>query len=101
MRQLVYTGPGRIGWEDESDPEPPGSDGAIVRPMAVARCDLDAPMVETGLFPGPFAVGHEAVAEVVEVGPNVTTVKVGQRVAVPFQPSCGACPDCLASRYAA
>ena len=101
MRQLVYTGPGRVGWEEAADPELTGSNGAIVRPLAVARCDLDSPMIEAGLFPGPFAVGHEAVAEVVEVGPEVTTVKVGQRVAVPFQPSCGACPDCLGTRFAA
>lgn len=35
--------------------------GALVRPLAVGRCDLDHPMAALGFFPGPFAVGHETV----------------------------------------
>jgi len=65
----------------------------------VARCDLDLPMATAGLFPGPFAVGHETVAEVVTIGDDVRVRKPGERVLVPFQVSCGACDACRDSRF--
>jgi alcohol dehydrogenase len=43
---------------------------------------------------GPFPFGHEFVAEIVELGEAVTGFKVGQRVVVPFQISCGVCERC-------
>ncbi len=43
---------------------------------------------------GPFALGHECVGEVVEIGDAVRAVKPGDRVVVPFQISCGACERC-------
>jgi len=57
-----------------------GPAGAIVRPLAVVRCDLDLPMTTAGLFPGPFAVGHETVAEAVAIGNHVRDRKPGDRV---------------------
>ncbi len=48
-------------------------------------------------FAGPFPFGHEAVAEVVEVGAEVQIVRPGMRVVVPFQISCGACAFCTRS----
>ena len=49
-----------------------------MRPVAVATCDLDSLMVagETP-FPAPIALGHECVAEVVEVGDGVRGVQPG------------------------
>ncbi len=99
MRALVLTGPGRLAWQEVPDPVV-APHGALVRPLAVARCDLDAPMAALGLFPGPFPVGHEVVAEVVEVGADVA-LRPGARVSVPFQVSCGACGPCRAGRTAA
>ena len=46
-------------------------------------------------MPPGHAVGHEGVAEVVAVGDDVTTVRVGDRVVVPFQINCGQCRACL------
>ncbi len=103
MRALVLTAPGALAWEEVPDPVV-APHGALVRPLAVARCDLDAPMATLGLFPGPFAVGHEVVAEVVEVGGEVggdVALRPGARVCVPFQVSCGGCRTCLAGRTAA
>src|SRR5262245_32300463 len=85
MRQLTYVDPGRAEWQEAPDPALPDTTGAVVRPLAVARCDLDLPMATAGLFPGPFAVGHETVAEVVTVGDDVRVRKPGERVLVPFQ----------------
>ncbi len=100
MRHLVFTEPGKLEWQQTTEPEP-GPGQAVVRPLAVARCDLDLAMAAFGIFPGPFAVGHEIAAEVVDVGPGVQRVRPGQRVAVPFQVSCGACRRCDERHYAA
>lgn len=100
MRHLVFQEAGRVAWESAPDPEP-GISGAVVRPLAVARCDLDPIMAGLGVFPGPFPVGHEVVGEIVEVGEGVSARMVGETVIVPFQVSCGACGPCRSSRYAA
>jgi len=47
-------------------------------------------------FALPLHLGHECVAEVLAVGERVRSVKAGERVIVPFQINCGACPSCLA-----
>lgn len=98
MRALVYSAPGQLDWQQVPDPAVP-ADGVLVRPLAVARCDLDAPMAAFGMFPGPYVVGHELVGEVVEVGAESDAV-VGSRVCVPFQVSCGTCDPCLDGRTA-
>jgi alcohol dehydrogenase len=43
-----------------------------------------------------FPLGHESIAEVVEVGDAVTVVAPGDTVIVPFQISCGTCESCVA-----
>lgn len=94
MEQLTFIEPGRLEWHDVPMPQVETSTDAVVRPLAVARCDLDL-YIATGLvpFPGPFAFGHEMVGEVIDVG-NKTGVTPGQRVVVPFQISCGQCVPC-------
>src|SRR5262245_5012916 len=79
MRQLTFVEAGRVEWQEAPDAVLPGSAGALVRPLAVARCDLDLPMAMAGLFPGPFPVGHETVAEVMVVGDEVRARKPGDR----------------------
>ena len=93
MRQLTLVEPHRLEWWDLDDPERQDARDALVRPLAVATCDLDAPVI-AGRTPyqPPIAVGHECVAEVVEAadgGPER-----GALVSVPFQISCGACARC-------
>jgi threonine dehydrogenase-like Zn-dependent dehydrogenase len=100
MRQLAFIEAGRVAWQEVPEPQPaPG--GALVRPLAVARCDLDQPMAAMGFFPGPFPVGHETVAEVIAIGDEVSARLVGERVLVPFQVSCGACVACRDGRFGA
>ena len=69
MRSLTYLKPGTFEWRDVPAPRLAADTDAVVRPIAVARCDLDL-YIATGLvkFAGPFAFGHEAVADVVEAG---------------------------------
>ena len=95
MQQLMFEDAGRYVWRDAPEPEITRPEQAIVRPLAVACCDLDVAVAE-GLLPMPpgHAVGHEGVAEVVAVGDDVRGVRVGDRVVVPFQISCGTCSAC-------
>lgn len=95
MRQLLLHEPGRLEWVDAPEPDLEGEGQALVRPLAVATCDLDGPIVrgETPI-PGPIALGHECVGEVVAVGAGVASVTPGDQVVVPFQISCGACANC-------
>lgn len=99
MKQLTYVEPGHVEWQDVPEPDALDPFQVAVRPLAVARCDLDLHMATLGVFPGPFPVGHETVAEVVDVGDQVDTRKVGDRVLVPFQVSCGKCKPCQGGRY--
>jgi threonine dehydrogenase-like Zn-dependent dehydrogenase len=97
MNVLTYLGPESLEWRDVPAPRLQGGGEALVRPIAATPCDLDRAIV-TGKtpLPGPFALGHEAVAEVVEVGDAVRRVRPGQRVVVPWHISCGGCDRCLA-----
>jgi threonine dehydrogenase-like Zn-dependent dehydrogenase len=95
MRQLTRTEPGRVAWKDVAAPTLHGPREALVKPLAVTLCDVDRPMAD-GRFPlpGEIPLGHEFVAEVVEVGGGVQHFFVGDRVVVPFQISCGSCDRC-------
>ena len=99
MLQLTYTGPDALSWREAPAPRLGSDAAALVRPVAVATCDLDALIIGgTSPFPPPFAIGHECVAEVLEVGDAVGSVQPGQLVSVPFQISCGECPACRQGR---
>src|SRR5881296_3592102 len=101
MRQLTCTAPHQIEWRDVPEPRLQGDGEALVRPLAVARCDIDL-FLTSGVIPsrGPFALGHECVAEIVALGDGVRGLEVGQRAVVAFQVSCGACGSCLAGHTA-
>lgn len=99
MQAVVLTRPGRLRWREVPTPPAPGPHAAIVSPLAMATCDLDRPLgLGATPFPVPLRFGHECVGEVLAVGEEVRTVRVGDRVAVPFQISCGRCPACRADR---
>ena len=122
MRTLELVSFGRLAWREAPPPKVERPSDAIVRPLAVARCDLDAAVLagaapfrgrvlhwlrdhlptaigqqrlfRNAPFKGPYPIGHEMVAEVVELGPDVRDFEVGARVVVPFQIGCGACERC-------
>jgi threonine dehydrogenase-like Zn-dependent dehydrogenase len=95
VRQLTFLEPGKLEWRDVDEPKLQADAEAIVRPVAVATCDLDLAFVRGAAQAGrEFAFGHEGVAEVVEVGDAVGTVAPGTLVSVPFQISCGQCSRC-------
>lgn len=101
MQQLMCTKPGQIEWQDVPTPGLESDDAALVRPLAVARCDIDL-FQTSGFFPAkdPFALGHECVGVIEALGDNVRGLEVGQRVVVSFQLSCGSCSTCRAGHTA-
>lgn len=99
MRQLTFVAPGELEWREVAEPRIAGDEEAVVRPVAVATCDLDLALVRGKAPAGrEFAFGHEGVAEVVEVGDAVSSVAPGDLVSVPFQISCGKCGRCRRGR---
>jgi threonine dehydrogenase-like Zn-dependent dehydrogenase len=101
MQQLTCLGARQIEWREVPEPTLESDQAALVRPLAVARCDIDL-LLGTGLLPStqPFALGHECVAEIVALGDAVRGLAIGQRVVVSFQLSCGTCCSCTAGHSA-
>jgi alcohol dehydrogenase len=97
MRQLMMIEPHRLEWAEVPEPDLQGPADALVRPLAVATCDLDGPIVlGEAPIPGPIKLGHECVGEVAAVGSEVSAFAPGDVVVVPFQISCGECARCRA-----
>jgi threonine dehydrogenase-like Zn-dependent dehydrogenase len=94
-RQLVIEQPGRLAWRECARPRLQSNVDALVRPLVVGRCDLDVAIVR-GVVPisSGSALGHECIAEVVDVGDGVSSIAPGQRVLVSAQISCGLCDMC-------
>jgi threonine dehydrogenase-like Zn-dependent dehydrogenase len=99
MRALEFVDKGKLEWREAPDPKLESDGQAIVKPVAVATCDIDVAFVQ-GRFPvaAPYPFGHECVAEVTEVGDSVESVEPGDLVSVPFQISCGECAACRGGR---
>jgi threonine dehydrogenase-like Zn-dependent dehydrogenase len=98
MKALYWDGVAALEWREDLQPQIVAPFDAIVRPIAVSTCDLDQAIVHSATpVPGserPFAIGHEGVGEVLEVGPGVTTVCPGDVVAISYHLSCGSCDRC-------
>lgn len=119
MRELQFIRTGHLQWRDRPTPVLTDARDAIVRPFVAGRCDGDTlPIhrhvsramqlgVRAGLidpvvssicgsvpFKGPFGIGHECIAEVIEVGEAITTLRRGDVVVVPWAVSCGDCHEC-------
>lgn len=101
MRAMTYRGPFRVRVEDKADPEILHPDDAIVRVTRAAICGSDIHLYH-GIMPDTRVgqtFGHETVGVVEEVGPNVTNLKPGDRVLVPFNVCCGTCFFCSRGLY--
>jgi alcohol dehydrogenase len=101
VRSLIFIRPGVLEWQERPDPRIEGDGAALVRPIAATTCDLDQLVIRgQAPFEGPFAIGHECLAEVVDLGDAVSELEPGQRVAVPYHICCGRCRRCRAGQTA-
>jgi len=109
-RAVAYMGPGKVEVQEIDYPvlelrDGPGVNpanvgrmvphGAIVKCVATNICGSDQHMVRgRTTAPEGLVLGHEITGEVVEVGPGVEFIKVGDLCSVPFNISCGRCRNC-------
>jgi glutathione-independent formaldehyde dehydrogenase len=95
MKALVYNGPRDVEVQDVPDARVERPTDALVRITRTNICGSDLHMYEgrTDMKPGRI-LGHENVGEVIEVGPAVDRVKVGDLVSMPFNIGCGFCENC-------
>ena len=96
MKALCWHGKYDVRVEDVPEPEILNPRDAIVKVTSTAICGSDLhlydgyiPTMESGDI-----LGHEFMGEVVEVGREVTKLKTGDRVVVPFTIACGRCFFC-------
>ncbi len=101
MKANCWMGKKKVRVEEVPDPKILNVRDAIVRITSTAICGSDlhlyngfVPTMEKG-----DVLGHEFMGEVMEVGPGVTNLSVGDRVVVPFPIACGACDACRNERY--
>jgi len=101
MRANCWSGRNTVQVETVPDPQILNSRDAIVRITSSAICGSDLHMYD-GYIPtmkrGDI-LGHEFMGEVVETGREVDTLKVGDRVVVPFPIACGHCNACAAGLF--
>jgi threonine dehydrogenase-like Zn-dependent dehydrogenase len=93
MRAPCWHGRGDVRVDTVPDPKIQNPRDAIIRITACAICGSDLhlldgyqPTMESGDI-----LGHENMGEVVEAGSEVSNLKEGERVVVPFTISCGQC----------
>jgi threonine dehydrogenase-like Zn-dependent dehydrogenase len=96
MKALAILGPGKVGLVERPVPHA-GPGDAIVKTTAALICTSDVHTV-AGLLPVPDGrlLGHESVGIVHEIGEGVTSVQVGDRVAVNAVTPDGTCDNCQA-----
>jgi threonine dehydrogenase-like Zn-dependent dehydrogenase len=103
MKALCWHGTKDVRVDDVPEPRILNPRDIIIRVTSTAICGSDLHLYNN-LFPGMTKgdiMGHEPMGEVVEVGPRVKNLRVGDRVVVPFTISCGGCFFCKAGQYSA
>jgi threonine dehydrogenase-like Zn-dependent dehydrogenase len=101
MRALTYLGPSRVRMTDKPEPVPEHPEDAIVRVTRAAICGSDLHLYH-GLVPDTrvgCTFGHEFTGVVEQVGPDVQSLRPGDRVVVPFNIACGRCFFCQRELY--
>ncbi|MCU1393829.1 MAG: oxidoreductase, Rxyl family [Ilumatobacteraceae bacterium] len=106
-RAAVIWGVGQEWKIEEIDVDPPKAGEVLVNWKAAGMCHSDEHLVTGDMVPPkefwplmgledffPILGGHEGAGVVLEVGPGVTSVEVGDHVSASFIPSCGRCKPC-------
>ena len=109
-RAVAYMGPGKVEVQEIDYPKLELQDGPGVNPANIGRkcnhgvilkvattniCGSDQHMVRgRTTAPRNLVLGHEILGEVIEAGPDVEFIKVGDLCSVPFNIACGRCRNC-------
>lgn len=99
MKALVFTALGQMAVMERPDRSAgPGEVLIRVRAAGICGSDVHGYLGLTGRRQVGTVMGHEAAGEVLDVGPEVNGIKVGDRVVLRSILSCGACDLCLQGR---
>ena len=96
MKAVTYQGIKNVEVKEVKDPTIKNADDIILKVTSSAICGSDLHLIHAMIpnTPTDFVIGHEPMGIVEEVGPEVTNVKKGDRVIIPFNVSCGHCWYC-------
>lgn len=100
MHAVTFQAPGEVAVEEVADPQLAAPDDVVVAVEASGICGSDLHIyhgrvpVEQG-----FTIGHEFVGTVLEAGPEVERVAVGDRVLGTFHTACATCTPCIRGDY--
>ena len=102
MKALTWQGKEKVRVDTVPDPRIEEPTDAVIQVTSAAICGSDLHLYSVlGPFLAPGDVlGHESMGRVLEVGPEVTHIKPGDRVVIPFNISCGHCWMCERKIYA-
>jgi threonine dehydrogenase-like Zn-dependent dehydrogenase len=102
MKALTFHGKRDVRVDEVPDPSIQDPTDAIVRITSTAICGSDLHLYEVlGMFIDEGDIlGHEPMGIVEEVGPEVSHIKAGDRVVIPFNISCGECWMCERKYFA-
>ncbi|HYU78209.1 MAG TPA: zinc-dependent alcohol dehydrogenase [Vicinamibacterales bacterium] len=101
MKAVCWMGTKAIEVQNVPEPKVLNPRDAIVRITSTAICGSDLHLYN-GFIPTMKrgdVLGHEFMGEVVDVGPGVRNLSVGDRVVVPFPIACGRCFQCEREMY--
>ncbi|RXZ83077.1 glutathione-dependent formaldehyde dehydrogenase [Paenibacillaceae bacterium] len=95
MKAVTYQGPNSVAISNVKDAAIEKKDDIVVKITSTAICGSDLHLYQ-GNFPLPkgYIIGHEPMGIVEEIGPEVSQVKKGDRVVIPFNVACGQCHYC-------
>jgi S-(hydroxymethyl)glutathione dehydrogenase / alcohol dehydrogenase len=95
MKAVTYQGKNSVAVKKVEDPRIEDPQDVIVKITSTAICGSDLHLYQ-GNFPLPigYVIGHEPMGIVEETGKDVTKVKKGDRVIIPFTVACGTCHYC-------
>jgi S-(hydroxymethyl)glutathione dehydrogenase / alcohol dehydrogenase len=96
MKAVTFQGIKRVEVKEVPSPKIQKPDDIIVKITNSAICGSDLHLIHDMIpnLPQGFVIGHEPMGIVEEVGPEVTKLKKGDRVIIPFNVSCGECFYC-------
>lgn len=97
MKAVTYQGRKKVKVKDAEDASLRRKDDILVRVTCSSICGSDLHIYngEIKSIKDNYIIGHEPVGIVEDVAPEVTAVKKGDRVVIPFCASCGSCFYCM------